>query len=536
MARLLAGLLGFLLVASVGSHAARAPEQYWKSALPNTPMPSSLSQLLNTPAGGTTVNVGPGGVHVDAGHGKPGGTTVDVGKGGVGVNVNPGSGKPGGTTVGVGKGGVGVNVKPGGTTVGVGKGGGVGVNVKPGGGKPGGTTVGVGKGSVGVNVNPGYGKPSGTTVGVGKGGVGVNVNPGKPGGTTVGVGKGGVGVNVNPGYGKPGGTTVGVAPGGVGVNVKPGYGKPGGTTVGVTPGGVGVNVKPGYGKPGGTTVGVGKGGVGVNVKPGYGKPGGTTVGVGKGGVGVHVDPRKKPVYVPVGPFQYAYAASETQLHDDPSVALFFQEKDLHPGNKMTLQFTNTTAGAKFLPRTEADAIPFSSEKVPEILTRFSVSPDSVEAARMTQTLRDCEAPAAKGERKACATSLESMVDFATSSLGTSHVRAVSTVVAREGSPRQEYTMTAVKPAAAGTDRLVACHAEPYAYAVFACHMTRATRAYSVSMLGKDGNAVEAVAVCHADTAGWNPKHLAFQVLKVKPGTVPVCHFLPQDHVVWTRSG
>ncbi|XP_062220472.1 BURP domain-containing protein 3-like [Phragmites australis] len=495
MERLLTGLLGFLLVTSVGSHAARAPEQYWKSALPNTPMPSSLSQLLNTPAGGTTVNVGWGGVHVDAGHGKPGGTTVDVGKGGVGVNVNPGSGKPGGTTVGVGKGGVGVNVKPGY-------------------GKPGGTTVGVGKGGVGVNVNPGSGKPGGTTVGVGKGSVGVNVNPGsrKPGGTTVGVGKGGVGVNVNPGSGKPGGTTVGVGKGGVGVNVNPGYGKPGGT---------------------GTTVGVGKGGVGVNVQPGYGKPGGTTVGVGKGGVGVHVNPRNN---VPTGPFGYSYAATETQLHDDPNVALFFQEKDLHPGKKMILQFTNTTAGAKFLPRSEAETIPFSSEKASEILGHFSVNPDSVEAAEMTQTLHDCETPAAKGEKKACATSLESMVDFATSSLATSHVRAVSTVVAKEGSPRQEYTMTGVKRAAGTDGRLVACHAEPYAYAVFACHLTQQTRAYSVSMLGKDGTAVEAVAVCHADTSGWNPKHVAFQVLKVKPGTVPVCHFLPQDHVVWTRSG
>lgn len=395
--------------------------------------------------------MGSGGVHVDAGHGKPGGTTVDVGKGGVGVNVTPAgsSGK-----------------------------------------KPGGITVGVGKGGVGVNVNPGYGKPGGTTVGVGKGGVGVNVNPGKPaGGTTVGVGKGGVGVNVNPG--KPGGA--------------------------------------------GTTVGVGKGGVGVGVNPGYGKPGGTTVGVGKGGVGVNV------TNVPVGPFQYAYAASETQLHDDPSVALFFQEKDLQPGKKVTVQFANTGAtGAKFLPRSEAEAIPFSSAKVPEILSRFSVDPDSVEAAEMAQTLRDCEAPAATGEKKACATSLESMVDFATASLGTSHVRAVSTVVAKEGSPRQEYTVTGVKRAAgAGADdggRLVACHAEPYAYAVFACHLTQQTRAYSVSMLGRDGTAVDAVAVCHADTSGWNPKHVAFQVLNVKPGTVPVCHFLPQDHVVWTRSG
>ncbi|RLN23580.1 uncharacterized protein C2845_PM07G22000 [Panicum miliaceum] len=443
MDRLLAGLLGFLLVASVGSHAARAPDQYWKSALPNTPMPSSLSQLLNTPAGDTTVNVGWGGVHVDAGHGKPGGTTVDVGKGRVGVNVNPGSGKPGGTTVGVGKGGVGVNVKPGY-------------------GKPGGTTVGVGKGGVGVNVKPGSGKPGGTTVGVGTGGVGVNVNPGKPGGTTVGVG--------------------------------------------------------------------------VGVNPGYGKPGGTTVGVRKGGVGVNVKPRGKPVHVNVSPFLYNYAATETQLHDDPSVALFFQEEDLHPGKKMTVQFTNTAAGTKFLPRSEADAIPFSSEKVPEILSRFSVSPDSVEAAEMAQTLRDCEAPAAKGEKKACATSLESMVDFATAGLGTSHVRAVSTVVAKPDSPKQEYTITGVRAAGADDGRLVACHAEPYAYAVFACHQTRQTRAYSVSMLGRDGTAVDAVAVCHADTSGWNPKHVAFQVLNAKPGTVPVCHFLPQDHVVWTRSG
>jgi hypothetical protein len=218
---------------------------------------------------------------------------------------------------------------------------------------------------------------------VGKGGVGGGSSGKKPGGTTVGVGKGGVGVNVNPT--KPGGA--------------------------------------------GTTVGVGKGGVGVGVNPGYGKPGGTTVGVGKGRVGVHVNPGKKPVHVPVGPFQYEYAASETQLHDDPSVALFFREEDLQPGKKTTVQFANTaTAGAKFLPRSDAEAIPFSSENVPEILGRFSVDPDSVEAAEMAQTLQDCEAPAARGERKACATSLESMVDFATASLGTSHVRAASTVV------------------------------------------------------------------------------------------------------------
>ena len=73
-----------------------------------------------------------------------------------------------------------------------------------------------------------------------------------------------------------------------------------------------------------------------------------------------------------------------------------------------------------------------------------MDPDSAEAAQVAQTLHDCEAPTAKGEKKACTTLLESMVDFATTSLGTGHVRAVLIIVAKEGSPKQEYTMIGVK--------------------------------------------------------------------------------------------
>ncbi|VAI52560.1 unnamed protein product [Triticum turgidum subsp. durum] len=255
---------------------------------------------------------------------------------------------------------------------------------------------------------------------------------------------------------------------------------------------------------------------------GHGKHGGATVG------------EKSHVFFSV------YTTVEGHLHlpDDPSAALFFLEKDLHmhAGRKklMKLHFMATPgAGDKFLPRSEADAIPFSSDKVPEILGHFSLKQDSQEAAQMAQTLRHCEAPAAEGEHKWCPTSLESMIDIATSSLGTSHVRAMSTVVGKEGTPRQDYTLTDVK--CTGADRLLVCHAEPYAYAVFACHLPQATRAYTLSMVGEDGTAVEAVAVCHADTAAWNPRHIAFQVLKVKPGTVPVCHLVPQDHVVWTSG-
>lgn len=73
-----------------------------------------------------------------------------------------------------------------------------------------------------------------------------------------------------------------------------------------------------------------------------------------------------------------------------------------------------------------------------------MDPDSAEAAKVAQTLHDYEAPTAKCEKKACTTLLESMVDFATTSLRTVEVRAVLTIVAKEGSPKQEYTMIGVK--------------------------------------------------------------------------------------------
>ncbi|KAK7384900.1 hypothetical protein VNO78_30603 [Psophocarpus tetragonolobus] len=293
----------------------------------------------------------------------------------------------------------------------------------------------------------------------------------------------------------------------------------------------GVHVDAGKTKPGGTSVNVGKGG--VNVNTGKGKPKGTSVNVGKGGVNVNTGPKKgKPVHVVVGksPFIYNYAASETQLHDDPNVALFFLQKDLHHGTKLNLQFTHTSdVEATFLPRSVADSIPFSSNNVNHILEKFSIKEGSDEAQIVKNTLSECEGPSIRGEEKLCVTSLESMVDFTSSKLG-NNVDAVSTEVGKE-IELQQYTMApGVKKL--GEDKAVVCHKENYPYAVFYCHKTETTVAYYVPLEGADGSRVKAVAVCHTDTSKWNPKHLAFQVLKVQPGTVPVCHFLPQDHVVF----
>ncbi|CAA6661014.1 unnamed protein product [Spirodela intermedia] len=201
---------------------------------------------------------------------------------------------------------------------------------------------------------------------------------------------------------------------------------------------------------------------------------------------------------------------------------------------MKLHFMKVTPTTAFVPRGAADSIPFSSDKLPEILERFSVKPGSVEASAMNQTLKACEDPAAAGERRYCATSLESMVDFATASLGTRDVQVASTeagagprrsrctpwLLTRRGWRREEGGL----PRAAVRLRRLLLPRRPLQQGLRGA-ARRGER-------GKGGG----VAICHADTSGWNPRHVAFKLLKVKPGTVSICHFLPQDHVVWAPRG
>ncbi|KAG2691796.1 hypothetical protein I3760_08G023400 [Carya illinoinensis] len=261
------------------------------------------------------------------------------------------------------------------------------------------------------------------------------------------------------------------------------------------------------------------------------KPVGVTFSPGPpaGGIDVGIGQQRS------SPFLYTYGSSEDQLHDDPNVALFFLEKDMHPGKRMNLHFMtqDSNTAATFLPRQVAKSLPFSSSRLPEILNKFSLKPESTEANIIKNTIEECEKPGIEGEEKYCATSLESMVDFSTSKLG-KDVRASSTEVGKETQMQKYYTIVPGVKKMAG-NKAVVCHKQNYAYAVFFCHTTRTTKAYLVPLVGNDGTKAKAVAICHTDTSAWNPKHLAFQVLKVKPGTVPVCHFLPKDHVVWTSK-
>ncbi|CAL5376260.1 unnamed protein product [Camellia sinensis] len=208
---------------------------------------------------------------------------------------------------------------------------------------------------------------------------------------------------------------------------------------------------------------------------------------------------------------------------------FFLEEDIKQGTKMKLNLSTITQtnGVTFLPRQVAQMIPFSSNKFLEILNRFLIKPNSVEAEIIKETIKVCERSSFQGERKYCATSLESMIDFCTSMFG-KNIQAFSTELEK----LQEYRISGLKMIGrGGRDDPAVCHMQNYLYAVFYCHNIHSTETYMLSLEGADGTKAKVAVVCRKNTSAWNPKHLAFQILKVKPGTVPICR-ARQDNIVW----
>ncbi|XP_062099798.1 BURP domain-containing protein 3-like [Humulus lupulus] len=216
--------------------------------------------------------------------------------------------------------------------------------------------------------------------------------------------------------------------------------------------------------------------------------------------------------------------------------VFFKQKALHPGQEFTLQFPESKCNAKFLRREVANAIPFSSNKLPEILEEFGIKPESVEAETVERTLLMCDESAIEGETKLCATSPEALIDFGVSILG-KNVGVYASEVDKVSNKVEKYTIVKSKNGVKKiADKGVVCHKQNYLYGLFYCHDIGSTKAFLVSLVGSNESRVsKAVALCHYDTRFWNPRHIAFQILNVKPGTVPICHFLPKGHIVWVPN-
>ncbi|RYR70034.1 hypothetical protein Ahy_A03g016548 isoform E [Arachis hypogaea] len=179
-------------------------------------------------------------------------------------------------------------------------------------------------------------------------------------------------------------------------------------------------------------------------------------------------------------------------HDiDPSLMVFLTMKDLKVGQRMPIYFPkrDPSTSPKLWPKQEADSVPFSLEKLPQLLQLFGFAGDSAQAKAMEDTLRECESKPIKREVKFCATSLDSMLDFAQSILGKdSGFRVLSTSHKTKSSVSfQNYTMLEdIKEMEA--PKMVACHTMPYPYGVFYCHsQTTLNKVYRVPLEGDNGD-------------------------------------------------
>ncbi|KAL9418083.1 hypothetical protein AB3S75_040988 [Citrus x aurantiifolia] len=178
------------------------------------------------------------------------------------------------------------------------------------------------------------------------------------------------------------------------------------------------------------------------------------------------------------------------------VKIFFTLSDLKVGNKMALYLSieahsNST---HFLLREEADSFPFSLKQRPYILELTFIPRDSPQAKAMEDTLRMCKTDPIKDEIKTCATSLESMLYFAGSILGFETGFKIVTTKSTSNT-FQNFTILEVQEISA--PKMVACHYIAY-----------------------NPN---------------NPDHLSFQILGLKPGTIPGCHYFPTDHLVFVPA-
>lgn len=225
---------------------------------------------------------------------------------------------------------------------------------------------------------------------------------------------------------------------------------------------------------------------------------------------------------------------------DPQLMVFFTMNDLKTGKKLLFYFPHKilTDHTRFLPKEEADSIPFSLEDLPKILQRFSFSRSSPQGIAIEDALTQCGRSPISGETKICATSLESMLDYARGVFGLGKkFDILTTKYLTEGKLKtpQNYTVSG-EPREVAAPKMVACHMLPYPYAVFYCHsQVSVNRVLKVNLVGENGDMVDAVAVCHMDTSQWSHKHASFQVLGIKPGSSHVCHVFPPDNMVFVPA-
>ncbi|KAL4284188.1 hypothetical protein GQ457_16G001210 [Hibiscus cannabinus] len=184
----------------------------------------------------------------------------------------------------------------------------------------------------------------------------------------------------------------------------------------------------------------------------------------------------------------------------------------------------------FFPGERTRSIPVSTR------SSFPLDSDSPLAAAFKRALEFCEGQPPKGEVNVCATSLESLLEFASSAFGSEYTAGKTRILTSPPVPKsnrrlQNYTVVESKVTESG--KMIPCHFQPYPYPMYYCHfeLGGTNKLFRVSLSSDNGEKITAVFVCHMHTSSSDAHHDSYAKLGFKTGQSEVCHLLPPHDMV-----
>ncbi|XP_027166707.1 BURP domain-containing protein 16-like [Coffea eugenioides] len=230
-------------------------------------------------------------------------------------------------------------------------------------------------------------------------------------------------------------------------------------------------------------------------------------------------------------YGYGRISPNVVLHVDPFS--FFRLSLLKQGNMVHLSsLENQLPQQSFLPSQTASKISVTENDLRKLFPQSFESPQTKDAIQYT--LIYCNTPALKEEPQSCAKSLEEMIEFSKTAIGDKNMVALASKNT-EGS-RKELMVGRVEKLKYG--KTVACHQLFLPFATYFCHLLSNIEVYAVDVVEPRTKVpVNTVTVvCHMDTSGWSPDHVALKILKTSPGQSEACHWMSQSDLIFISQG
>lgn len=162
--------------------------------------------------------------------------------------------------------------------------------------------------------------------------------------------------------------------------------------------------------------------------------------------------------------------------------LFVDKEELRESGEVILPNLSPSQYLKsFLPRELAEMMPpFSAANVSQILNLLNITRGSNMSRNMVRTLNICELRLEEGEVRRCSTSVEGMVEFVVSLLG-SDVDLLTDMSVVGSGQKARVTKAARRENVVGGKAPVTCHTFMFPYGMVFCHYINGSEVFDLQL-------------------------------------------------------